>query len=76
MIVEQIIDDGASVLHCSSRGVKILQVETGIVYDEAIDVNPCPYTYEETNEPLNPPEIPEEEADFAEAGRILLGVEE
>ena len=29
---------------------KILQVETNIVYDEAIDVLPCRYTYKATDE--------------------------
>ena len=27
----------------------IRQVETGVLYDEAIDVYPCRYTYEVTN---------------------------
>lgn len=34
----------------SNEGFKIKQVETGIVYDEAIDVENAPYTYEETDE--------------------------
>lgn len=31
---------------------KIKQVETGIVYDEAVDVVPCRYTYEVTDIPI------------------------
>lgn len=34
----------------SDTGHRILQVETGIVYDEAIDVSPCRYTYVETED--------------------------
>ena len=33
--------------HFSDEGKKLLQVETGIVYGEAVDVIPCRYTYEE-----------------------------
>jgi uncharacterized UPF0160 family protein len=29
---------------------KIRQVETGVIYDEAIDLYPCKYTYEATRE--------------------------
>ena len=31
---------------------KIKQIETGIIYDEAIDPYPCKYTYEVTEEPV------------------------
>jgi hypothetical protein len=34
--------------HFSDSNKYILQVETGIEYEEAIDVMPCRYTYEET----------------------------
>lgn len=37
----------------------ILQVETGIVYDDAVDVYPCRYTYEEVDKPAE--ELVEEE---------------
>jgi hypothetical protein len=32
--------------------MKLLQIETGIEYNEAIDVMPCKYTYEETETPI------------------------
>lgn len=32
----------------SDSNFKIKQVETGIIYEEAIDVEDAPYTYEET----------------------------
>lgn len=37
----------------------IRQIETGYVYADAIDIVPCPYTYEETDIPLskNPEDI-------------------
>ena len=34
----------------NGKQYKILQVETNIVYDEAIDVLPCRYTYNATEE--------------------------
>lgn len=34
----------------SDEGKQLLQNETGIVYDEAIDVEGAPYTYSETGE--------------------------
>lgn len=34
----------------SNEGYKIKQIETGDIYDEAIDVENAPYTYEETTE--------------------------
>ncbi len=36
----------------SDKGVYIRQVETGIEYDKAIDKEPCPYTYVETDKPI------------------------
>ena len=35
----------------SDAGKMILQVETGVTYAEAIDVENAPYTYTETDEP-------------------------
>jgi hypothetical protein len=34
------------------------QVETGILYSDPVDIFPCPYNYEETEEPI---EVEEEE---------------
>lgn len=34
----------------SDEGKRIIQNETGIVYDEAIDVENAPYTYTESEE--------------------------
>ena len=40
--------------HYSDENLRIRQVETGFIYDTAIDVIPCRYTYEETDEPIEP----------------------
>ena len=34
----------------SNTGHRIMQQPTGIIYDDAIDVENAPYTYEETDE--------------------------
>lgn len=44
----------------SDEGFKIKQKQTGIIYDEAIDVENAPYTYTETDEKV---EIIEEVVD-------------
>lgn len=44
------------VRHYSDKDLKILQVETGIVYDDAVDEVPCRYTYKETDIPIDVPE--------------------
>lgn len=49
MIVEKILNE-QFVRHYSDKGVKLKQVETGVVYDEAVDLIPCKFTYEETNQ--------------------------
>ena len=43
----------------SDQDLKIRQVETDIVYDEAIDVEGAPWTYEETDQAI---ELTAEEA--------------
>lgn len=50
MIKTELLKDGTLIRHYSDSGMKLLQVETGIVYDEAIDIVPCQYTYEETEQ--------------------------
>ena len=55
---EEKILGGGTFLHTySDSGFYILQVETGIKYDEAYDVIPCLYTYEETSEKIEAEEI-------------------
>ena len=50
IIVEQV---GLRERRYSDLGVKLLQVETGLKYEDAVDVVPCKYTYEETDEPID-----------------------
>ena len=69
MIITEIISENL-VRTTSSEGKRIRQIESGIILDSAIDSNPCPYHYEETDE--YPPE-PEPTAD--ELVEILLGGE-
>lgn len=45
----------------SDESMYILQNETGIEYDEAIDVENAPYTYSETNKPIPKYEEEDEE---------------
>lgn len=54
----------------SDQGVKLRQVETDTLWNDAINVPPCPYTYEETDIPCDPEELTAEEA-----LEILLGGE-
>ena len=72
MIVEEMV--GKRIRHYSSEGFKIRQVETGIVYEDAVDVLPCRYTYEETDELIQDEAMTVE--DKAEAYDILMGVSE
>lgn len=58
---------GDRIRHYSDEGYKIRQIETGSIYDDAIDVVPCRYTYEETDIPV------EDEIEADEALRILMG---
>ena len=44
-------EDGVNLYRTySDEGFKIRQIQTGIIYDEAIDVENAPYTYTETKE--------------------------
>ena len=52
----------------SDAGMMIRQVETGNLYDEAVDVQPCRYSYEETDTP-----VPDTELSAEEALKIIVG---
>lgn len=49
MLLTEYTEDGR-IKHYSDEGYYIRQIETGILYEDAVDVLPCLYTYEETNE--------------------------
>lgn len=52
MVVTELLNDETLVRHYSDSGMMLLQNETGITYEEAIDIVPCPYTYTETDQPI------------------------
>lgn len=56
MIVKEFYEkreDGVNLYRTySDKNYKILQVETGYIYDEAIDVESANYTYQETDEKI------------------------
>lgn len=55
MVVEEILDERL-VRHYSDDNMMIRQIETGLEYEEAVDLIPCRYTYEETDIPIEPEE--------------------
>lgn len=62
MITQEIIEiRGRRFLRTASDEFYIRQIETGYIYEEAIDVIPCAFTYEETEVPLPEPPEPEHE---------------
>lgn len=53
MIVEEILSE-TRVWHYSDAGMMIRQLETGNLYEDAVDAIPCRFTYEETGQPIPP----------------------
>lgn len=53
MIIEEMLTP-KRIRHYSDQNLKIRQVETGRIYDDAVDNYPCRWTYEETDEPIEP----------------------
>ena len=60
MILEEQVSP-TRIKHWSDQNVWIRQIETGILYEEAVDAIPCRYTYEETDQPIIHEEVKEEE---------------
>ena len=54
MIKTEIMEDGR-IRHYSDLNMKIKQIETNLLYEDAVDVQPCPYTYEETDISISDP---------------------
>ena len=52
MIIVEYIEAENRERRYSDLNVKILQIETGVLYEDAVDIIPCPYTYEETDIPI------------------------
>jgi hypothetical protein len=53
MIVKEVFKSDCSTADLfrtySNKGMRIRQIETGIIYDEAVDISESLYTYEETD---------------------------
>ena len=62
MIVVEYIQSENRERRYSNQNFKIRQIETGNIYEDAVDIIPCPYTYEETDEPIESPELDPQEA--------------
>ncbi len=67
--------NGKDFIHTwSDANMYIRQIETNILYSDAVDISPCPYTYEESNQPI---EMDEGEGssnqEYKEAFDILVG---
>ena len=60
MIIVELVDNETRERRYSDQDVMIKQVETGALYEDAVDVIPCKYTYEETDIPIEHPEPQEE----------------
>lgn len=60
MIQTELLNNGTLIKHYSDKGVLLVQNETGFKYSDPIDVIPCPYTYSETDEPIETEEEPTE----------------
>ncbi len=52
MIITEYIESENRERRYSDKGVKLRQIETGVLYDDAVDAIPCPYTYEESDESI------------------------
>ena len=53
MIIIEQLDERTRERRYSDKGVKLLQIETNILYNDAVDVVPCRFTYEESEEPID-----------------------
>lgn len=59
MIKTEYLNDGTLIKHYSDAGFMLLQVETGEKYADPVDIVPCRYTYEETDELIDIEEVNE-----------------
>lgn len=61
MIKTEMMKYNTLIRHFSDEGKMIRQVETGTIYSEAVDVVPCEFTYEETDQVVEEIKIEEED---------------
>ena len=78
MIKTELLREGTLIKHYSDKGVMLLQEETGAMYADPVDINPCPFTYSETDIPIEQEEETEttEQDEKAKAYDIITGVSE
>ena len=69
MIIVETLEGGRRERRYSDQGMKLLQVQTGNKYDDAVDVVPCKYDYTETDEPVDE----EEPLEAQEALDMIFG---
>ena len=75
MIIAETVNNDL-IRHYSDSGLMIRQEETGVLYDEAVDVSPCRFTYTETDQYISEETRLSSMEDRAEAYNILMGVSE
>ena len=75
MIIAETVNNNL-IRHYSDSGLMIRQEETGVLYDEAVDVSPCRFTYTETDQYISEETRLSSMEDRAEAYNILMGVSE
>lgn len=77
MIQTEMLRDGTLIKHYSDEGWMLEQKETGLMYADPVDIYPCPFTYAETDVPV---EQDKEQDPFqeekAKAYDIITGVSE
>lgn len=63
MILTETIDHGTVqvIRHYSDSNLRLRQLETNELFDDAVDIMPCQFTYEETDIPIEDTEIDAEE---------------
>ena len=66
MIKTEFLNDGTLIRHYSDAGYMLLQNETGAKYSDPVDLVPCRYTYEETDEPIPDNDMEEAEPPYIE----------
>lgn len=62
MIIVEYIETENREHRYSDLNMKIRQIETGNLYEDAVDIIPCPYTYEETDIPVEGNELSAQDA--------------
>ena len=76
MIKTEYLHDETLIKHYSDKKVMLLQNETGAKYSAPVDLVPCPYTYTETDEPIEEEEEMNETEEKATAYDIITGAVE